>query len=95
MASTSSMQKGKPNGKGTLSLLDFAHNKRADERKKTCAICRLPAEVKAEIKVARARKVERSTVIEWLKTLKYQVDDLDFQTHNAGLHDQRDTRGPQ
>lgn len=73
-----------------ISLAEFAHKRKVAERKATCNICKLPDAVRAEVRMARTRKTERTIINDWLKDLGHKVDDLDWQTHNAGLHDQRE-----
>lgn len=85
------MTKPKPKA---LSLAEFAHNRKVAERKATCAICKLPEAIRAEVRTARQRKLERAVINDWLKAQGYKVDDLDWQTHSAGLHEQRETRVP-
>ncbi len=80
--------------KASISLLGFAHARKVAERKASCAICKLPETVRAEIRAARQKKLERQTINDWLKAQGFSVDDLDWQTHNAGLHEQREKRAP-
>lgn len=73
------------------SLLEFASEKRKAERRQTCPVCRLPEEVRAELRIARERKIERRLVREWLQTeLGVALTDLDFTTHHAGHHEDRE-----
>lgn len=76
----------------SVSLAEFANARKVAERKATCAICKLPDSVRAEVRAARQRKIERQIVNDWLRGQGYRVDDLDWQTHNAGLHEQREKR---
>ena len=74
------------------SLAEFAHQRKVEAWKRTCIVCKLPAEIREQVRQARERKVERSVINDWIRRMGYKIDDLDWQTHNAGLHEQRAAR---
>lgn len=77
--------------KQARSLLEYASEKRKAQRRAACAVCRLPEEVRAQIRAARDRKIERTVIREWLRVEhKSEVSDLDFTSHYAGHHDEKE-----
>lgn len=84
------MTKPKPN----VSLAEFAHEAKVAEWKRTCVVCKLPDDVRAQVRLARERKVKTTIITDWLKTQGHKIDELDWQTHNAGLHETRAARRP-
>lgn len=85
------MTKPKPK---PVSLAEFAHDAKVAEWRRTCVVCKLPDGVRAQVKQARDRKIKTQVITDWLRTQGYKIDDLDWQTHNAGLHEQRASRRP-
>lgn len=72
------------------SLLEFAIERRRDERRAACAICRLPDDVRAQLRLARDKKIDTPTRLAWLATIGHQVSDLDLKTHGSSAHDSLD-----
>lgn len=72
------------------SLLEFAHARRMAERRKACPVCRLPDQVKDDLRRGR-KSVDRETQILWLKVEhRIEITDLDFTGHYAGHHEEKD-----
>lgn len=79
----------------TPSLVAYAYDRRAAERRATCAVCKLPEGIRAEVKQARARKVPTNVIDDWLRSKRFKVDRVDWNTHSAGLHELREARRPE
>lgn len=59
-----------------------------DQRRANCAVCRLPIEVRADLKTAREKKIPRTVVLEWLNTEhKAKITGEQIQAHTNGHHD--------
>lgn len=71
---------------GGLSLAEFVRAK----RREGCAVCRLPDELREQLRGASRRKIDKTTQREWLKN-EHRIDvPIDaFNTHASGHHDER------
>ena len=72
------------------SLLDFER----DKRRAACPVCVLPQDIRAQLRVAKEKKIPQAIVLEWLRgehaiTLARQ----DFVVHGAAHHDQWEAEG--
>lgn len=73
------------------SLLQFAHERRREERRAACPICRLPDEVRAQLRVARDKKIDTRTRLDWLASIGHgDITELDLKTHGSSGHDSLD-----
>lgn len=72
------------------SLMEFAIDRRRSERRAACAVCRLPDEVRAQLRAARDKKIDTQTRLAWLESIGHQVSDLDLKTHGSSAHDSLD-----
>lgn len=80
-----------PLQKRARSLLEFATEKRRAERREKCAVCRLPDEIRAQLRQAREKGIERRVVIEWLRAEHERpITDLELTQHYAGHHEEKD-----
>lgn len=60
-----------------------------DKRREACAVCRLPAEVRDQVRTAGEKKIHRRTVLDWLKTdCSAPITDTELTVHTNGHHDQ-------
>lgn len=76
----------KAQGKESVSLLDFATAK----RRANCKVCKLPEEIKAQIALARDKKIPRPVVVEWLNNeMKLPITNADLDLHRNGQHERR------
>lgn len=76
--------KSKAPAKPARSLSQFMR----DRKKKDCKVCALGAEVVAQIRSASRNKIQRSTVLEWLRDeCGAAITSADLQAHAAGRHD--------
>lgn len=67
-----------------LSLVDYARK----QRRADCAVCQLPDELRAQIKQASDKKINRDTVIAWLEEVnKIRLTRDQMTTHYSGHHD--------
>ena len=74
---------GKPS-KSQLSLVQFAREK----RRATCPVCKLPADVLAQLIEARNKKITRAVQLEWLRTeVGVTITDDQLNVHGQGRHD--------
>lgn len=69
------------------SLTDYVKAK----RRAACAVCSLPDGIREEIRAARSRKINRDTIMDWLKeehdiTLTHDQ----FNSHQSGHHDRQE-----
>ena len=76
--------------KQARSLMEFAIERRRNERRAACAICRLPDDVRAQLRAARDKKIDIPTRLAWLVAIGHQVSDLDLKTHASSAHDQQE-----
>ena len=67
-----------------ISLSEFIMEK----KRATCAICKLPQPIRAELRDARKKRYSRAEQIEWLRVVcKVKISISDFQTHQSGQHE--------
>lgn len=67
-----------------ISLVDYARK----QRRKDCAVCALPADIREQMSNASDKKIKRATVIEWLKVAHdITVTPADMTTHTSGHHE--------
>jgi hypothetical protein len=60
------------------------------KRRAGCKVCQLPDELRAQIAIARDKKIERRLVREWLVTDHHvEISDADFAAHSNGHHEER------
>lgn len=76
--------------KQARSLMEFAVERRRAERRASCAICRLPDDVRAQLRAARDKKIDVPTRLAWLATIGHRVSELDLKTHGSSAHDQQE-----
>lgn len=71
-------------GKGGLSLVDYAREK----RREGCPVCALPDAIRGQMANASDKKIKRSVVLDWLRE-EHAVDmaDQDVSTHINARHD--------
>lgn len=68
------------------SLVDFMKAKRRD----LCAVCRLPDDIRAELRTVRQKKISRTDVLAWLNDeCKAKIAVADLDGHRNGHHDDR------
>ena len=59
-----------------------------DRKRAKCAVCRLPQDIREQIRAARERGVSRADVLAWLtEECKSAVTNDDFSRHMNGKHD--------
>ena len=75
------------------SLLEFAVEKRREERRATCVICGLPEEIRAQIKAAHGKKIDVSTILQWLAAQGHPIKAIDYKAHGSSNHEQKDEAG--
>lgn len=73
--------------KQARSLMEFAIERRRNERRAACAVCRLPDDIRAQLRAARDKKIDIPTRLAWLESIGHQVSDLDLKTHQSSTHD--------
>ena len=73
--------------KRTTSLADFALAKRRAARRAACAVCALPDKIREQTKTARDKKIDVSTVLEWLAASGYKIGESVYLAHGSGHHD--------
>lgn len=67
-----------------VTLLQFVK----DKRRANCRLCALAAPIRAELKIARERKIPRTVQIEWLKTeCGIAIGEEELDLHRQGRHD--------
>ena len=67
-----------------LSLLDYAN------KQKSCVVCDIPEELRAQIRDASAKRIRRSTVLAWLKEEHgVEITAAELTSHTNGRHDTR------
>lgn len=66
----------------TRSLVEFVK----DKKRKACAVCSLPAEVRTQLATAREKKITRADVLEWLKSEGIAIKAEDLAAHTNGHH---------
>lgn len=73
-----------PAGVKGLSLVEYARElRRAD-----CKVCKLPAEVLAQIRGAREKRIARPVILRWLEDEQGQkITVQDLEAHTNGRHD--------
>lgn len=84
------MKAGKPpprTSQQVASLVDFALARRREERRRACAVCRLPDEVRAQLRAARDRKIDTRTRLEWLREVGHPVTEVELKAHGSSGHD--------
>jgi hypothetical protein len=60
-----------------------------DSKRTACEVCRLPKAVYAEIRGARARRITRSVVLEWLAAEHgITITPAQLQTHYNARHEE-------
>lgn len=60
------------------------------KRREACKVCALPEDVRAQIRAARDKKIERRVVREWLAADHgVQIGDGEFATHTNAHHDEQ------
>lgn len=80
-----------PLKKRARSLLEFATEKRRAERREKCVVCRLPDDIRVQLRTAREKGIERRVVLEWLRTdHQREITDLELTQHYAGHHEEKD-----
>lgn len=61
------------------------------KRREACAVCALPADIRAQIGVARERKIERRVIRAWLLAEHgADIPDSIFTSHSAAHHEERE-----
>ncbi|MCR4338333.1 MAG: hypothetical protein NUW01_00440 [Gemmatimonadaceae bacterium] len=82
------MRKKAASKKKPASLEAFARAKRGAARRAACAVCALPDEVVAQVRVASDKKIDRRTIREWLeREYGIRIRDDVFTTHaNSRSH---------
>ena len=80
----------RPVAEQARSLMEFAIERRRAERRASCAICRLPDDVRAQLRAARDKKIDIPTRLAWLESLGHPVGELDLKTHQSSTHDSLD-----
>ena len=59
-----------------------------DRKRAKCAVCRLPQDIRDQIRAARERGVGRADVLVWLtEECKFALTNNDFSGHVNGRHD--------
>lgn len=73
--------------KSKLSLADFAVEKKREEQRKSCPICRLPDDIRAEL-LQHKGKIPRDLQAAWLASRGYKIDNPQRITshYSAGHH---------
>lgn len=67
-----------------MTLVDFARK----ERRRDCAVCQLPAEIRTQMLAASDRKIKRAVVMDWLKQVHgVAITDEALTVHYSGHHD--------
>ncbi len=67
-----------------LSLVDFVKA----ERRKDCGVCKLPDDLRDQMRKARDKKILRATILDWLRTqYGFVVTTTDMDVHINGHHD--------
>ena len=67
-----------------LGLMDFMRAK----RREACPVCKLPAEVRAQLDTASDKGIKRKDVLEWLRTIVgVPITDAELTAHRTGRHD--------
>lgn len=79
--------------KQATSLLEYAVEKRRAERRAACPVCRLPKQIREEIRTARGKKIDVATILEWLAAQSHPIKEIDYKAHGSGMHDQKDEAG--
>lgn len=74
--------------KSSTSLLEFANAKERAMKREACVICKLPAQVRAQLAQAGERGITRKMQIAWLQEVhRVKVGTSDLQAHFLGRHD--------
>lgn len=77
--------------KATMPVRSLSQFKR-DQRKKDCKVCKLPEEIRVQIRDARGKEIRVATIVEWLTTeCKAKISHDDLRAHNSGRHDDETT----
>ena len=67
-----------------LSLLDYARK----QRRRDCAVCNLPADIREQMAGASEKKIRRAVVLSWLADAHgISISTTDMTTHSSGHHD--------
>jgi hypothetical protein len=66
-------------------LVDYVMAK----RRASCKVCQLPDALRAQIAIAREKKIERRIVREWLKAEhNVEIAESEFTSHSAAHHEE-------
>lgn len=57
------------------------------ERRAACVVCRLPAEVIADLRDATSKKFRRDVQLRWLAACGYKITNEQLNNHYSGKHD--------
>jgi hypothetical protein len=72
------------------SLVDYERDRTREKRREGCVLCKLPDDVKEQLRSASRKKIPREVVLEWLnKELGFEISINAFQRHAQGRHDYR------
>ena len=83
----------KTGGQKVPSIVAHVMAVRRAERQAKCPVCRLPDEVRAQLRIAREKGYSRLEQLSYLKIVAPKVTELDFNGHASGAHEAKEKAG--
>ena len=83
----------KAGGQKVPSIVTHVMAVRRAERQAKCPVCRLPEEIRSQLRIARDKGYSRPEQLSYLKIVAPKVTELDFNGHAAGAHEAKEKAG--
>lgn len=83
----------KTGGQKVPSIVEHVMAVRREERRTKCPVCRLPDDIRAQLRIAQEKGYSKAERLSYLKLVAPKVTELDFNSHAAGAHEAKEKAG--